>query len=83
MNGDIELSQPAKHPLFSLEKRSVISCNPSVFLLVDIMTPTDNPIYRSKADLEVLVKKHGGMVYQSETARKNIFVIADKSNDPP
>ena len=45
------------------------------------MTPTENPVSRSKADLESLVKQHGGAILQSETARKNIIVIADKGTD--
>ena len=42
------------------------------------MTPTESPVARSKVDLESLVKQHGGAVFQSEHARKDIIVIADK-----
>jgi hypothetical protein len=42
------------------------------------MTPSETPVYTSKADLEALVKQHGGMVFQTETARRDMIVIADK-----
>lgn len=42
------------------------------------MTSTDEPVFRSKPDLESFVKEHGGTVVQSETAQKDIIVIADK-----
>jgi len=42
------------------------------------MTHMDNPVYLSKSDIEGLVKKHGGSVFQSETARKKMTVIAEK-----
>lgn len=44
------------------------------------MTETDYPTFRSKTDLETLVKQHGGDVFQSEVAQKGIIVVADKGN---
>jgi hypothetical protein len=35
---------------------------------------------RSKAELESLVRAHGGAIFQSEKARKDIIVIADKGD---
>jgi DNA ligase 4 len=46
------------------------------------MTPTETPVSRSKADLEFLVKQHGGAIFQSENARKDIIVVADKGKEP-
>ena len=45
------------------------------------MTQTETPVYRSKIDLEDLIKAHGGIVFQSENARKNIIVLAEKGTD--
>jgi DNA ligase 4 len=47
---------------------------------IDIMTSTATPAVRTKAELESLVKSHGGTVFQSENAQKRIIVIADKSH---
>ena len=47
------------------------------------MTPTESPVSRSKADLESLVKQHGGAIFQSESARKDIIIIADKGTESP
>lgn len=46
------------------------------------MTSTEIPMSRSKADLESLVKQHGGAIFQSERARKDIIVVADKGIEP-
>ena len=46
------------------------------------MTPAEIPVSRSKGDLESLVKQHGGAIFQSETARKDIIVVADKGTRP-
>jgi hypothetical protein len=46
---------------------------------IDIMTSTTTPTVRTKAELEFLVKSHGGTVFQSEHAQKRIIVIAEKS----
>jgi hypothetical protein len=42
------------------------------------MTQADAPVARSKMELEALVKQNGGAIFQSETARKNMIIIADK-----
>lgn len=42
------------------------------------MTSTETPVSRSKPDLESLIKQHGGAIFQSERARKDIIVVADK-----
>jgi hypothetical protein len=42
------------------------------------MTQADAPVARSRIELEALVKQNGGAIFQSETARKNMIIIADK-----
>ena len=42
------------------------------------MTGTDQPVSRSKFDLEKIVKENGGSVFQSEKAQKHMIVIAEK-----
>jgi len=49
---------------------------------IDIMTPADIPMSRTKIELESMVKSHGGSIVQSENARKGIIVIAEKSSFP-
>jgi DNA ligase 4 len=46
---------------------------------IDIMTPSEIPVSRTKLELESLVKSHGGLVFQSENAQRGITVIAEKS----
>ena len=46
------------------------------------MTDATPPLSKTKAQLEELVKENGGSIFQSENARKNIVVIADKSPSP-
>ena len=46
------------------------------------MTSTETPVSRSKAEVESLVKQHGGAIFQSENARKDIIVVADKGTEP-
>ncbi|KAF2250975.1 DNA ligase 4 [Trematosphaeria pertusa] len=43
-----------------------------------VMTDQLHPTKKSKADLEALVKAHGGKVVQRDSADKNLVVVADK-----
>jgi len=44
-----------------------------------IMSPSDKPLKKEKAELEALVKHHGGAIYQAPTAAPNIICIADRN----
>jgi DNA ligase 4 len=44
------------------------------------MTQANGSVHQSKADLEKLIKEHGGSIFQSENSRKNIVVLADKGS---
>lgn len=37
---------------------------------------------KSKAEIEQLVKLHGGKIFQTENAAKNTWVIGDRSKNP-
>ena len=70
-------TQP-RHLRFSPAEPFVIPRNIPVLLGTDIMTGIDDPVSRSKTDLESVAKQHGATIVQSENARKDVVVIADK-----
>lgn len=41
------------------------------------MTDSQVPVY-SKADLEKLIKQHGGTLLNSDSGQKNVIILADK-----
>ncbi|KAM5445605.1 DNA ligase (ATP) [Microsporum audouinii] len=43
-----------------------------------VMSESLKPIKKSKADLEQLIKANGGKIYQTHTASKNTYCIADR-----
>lgn len=44
-----------------------------------VMTESVKPMKKSKADLEQLIKANGGKIYQTNTAAKDTYCIADRS----
>jgi hypothetical protein len=67
-----------RHLRFSMGEPFVNPQNIPVLLGTDVMTGIDDPVSRSKADLESFAKQHGATIVQSENAQKDIVVIADK-----
>lgn len=47
-------------------------------LQIFIMTDQIHPFKKSKADLEALVKTHGGKIVQRDSEDKNLVIVADK-----
>jgi len=83
--GDTDKSSPGR-PNVANDKSLIFSgksfcVSPDLGYLtgIDIMTPADVPVSRTKIELESMVKSHGGSIFQSESAHGGIIVIADKS----
>lgn len=53
-------------------------CSIRLIKSLDIMTDTQKPEKKTKAELEQMVKAHGGKIFQTHDAATNIICIADR-----